>query len=146
MIDIRKAMRLLDTMYVTANEGIKQSVDKIVTLARLDDPLPFGAEAGPFETMLNEFEPIKWNWTQVKASADKFERFLSSPHNEWQFTNWLTGYITSLPLLSSMENRIKTLEQQLQETQAKVAILTTTVSILTNNQDKDESKPNSNTE
>ena len=137
MIDIRKAMRLLDTMYVTANEGIKQSVEKLTTLAQLDPP-PFGAEAGPFESMLNEFEPIKWNWNQVKSSAEKFERFLSSPHNEWQFTSWLTTYVVNIPLITEMDNRIKSLEQRLQETQAKVAILTT--------KDKDESKSNSNTE
>ena len=112
MIDIRKAMRLLDTMYVTANESIKQSVDKIVTLAQLDPP-PFGSNPGPFEQLLNDFENIKWQFGGIKTSTDKFERFLNAPYNEFQFTNWLNNYVTSLPMLVTMTNRITNLEIEL---------------------------------
>lgn len=111
MIDIRKAMRLLDTMYVTANESIKQSVDKIVTLAQLDQPT--SGTLGPFEQMLNDFEGIKWQFNGVKSSTDKFERFLNAPYNEFQFTNWLNSYVINLPFLISMNTRITNLETEL---------------------------------
>ena len=118
MIDIRKAMRLLDTMYVTANESIKTSVDKIVTLAQLDPP--FGNPTGPFEQLLNDFEGIKWQFNVVKSSTDKFERFINAPYNEFQFTNWLNSYVTSLPLLGSMNTRITELELKLAQLQTEL--------------------------
>ena len=127
MIDIRKAMRLLDTMYVTANESIKQSVDKIVTLAQLDSPS--GNIPGPFEQMLNDFEGIKWQFNGVKSSADKFERFINAPYNEFQFTNWLTSYISSLPVLVTMNTKITNLEIELAQTKLE----------LTSIKEKDES-------
>jgi len=111
MIDIRKAMRLLDTMYVSANESIKNSVDKIVTLAQLDPPV--GARTGPFEQLLNDFEGIKWQFSGIKSSTDKFERFINAPHNEFQFTNWLNSYVTSLPMLVAMNTKITNLEIEL---------------------------------
>lgn len=112
MIDIRKAMRLLDTMYVSANESIKNSVDKIVTLAQLDQP-SFGSNPGPFEQLLNDFENIKWQFSGIRTSTDKFERFLNAPYNEFQFTNWLNNYVTSLPMLVTMNNKITNLEIEL---------------------------------
>jgi hypothetical protein len=112
MIDIRKAMRLLDTMYVSANESIKNSVDKIVTLAQLD-PSAFGSNPGPFEQLLNDFENIKWQFGGIKTSTDKFEKFINAPYNEFQFTNWLNSYVTSLPMLVTMTNRITNLEIEL---------------------------------
>lgn len=133
MIDIRKAMRLLDTMYVSANESIKNSVDKIVTLAQLDPPV--GSVTGPFEQMLNDFEGIKWQFNGVKSSTDKFERFLNAPYNEFQFTNWLNSYVTSLPLIVSMNTRITDLELKLAQTQSGLTAL----------KEKDESELNSNT-
>ena len=111
MIDIRKAMRLLDTMYVSANESIKNSVDKIVTLAQLDPT--GGSNPGPFEQLLNDFETIKWQFGGIKTSTDKFERFLNSPYNEFQFTAWLNSYVTSLPMLVAMNNKITNLEIEL---------------------------------
>jgi hypothetical protein len=121
MIDIRKAMRLLDTMYVTANESIKQSVDKIVTLAQLDPPV--GARTGPFEQMLNDFEGIKWQFNGVKSSTDKFERFINAPYNESQFTNWLSSYVINLPMLVVMNNRITNLETELAHTKSELLAL-----------------------
>lgn len=112
MIDIRKAMRLLDTMYVSANESIKNSVDKIVTLAQLD-PSAVGYNPGPFEQLLNDFETIKWQFSGIRTSTDKFERFLNSPYNEFQFTNWLNSYVTTLPMLVTMNNKITNLEIEL---------------------------------
>ena len=120
MIDIRKAMRLLDTMYVSANESIKNSVDKIVTLAQLD-PSAFGSNPGPFEQLLNDFENIKWQFGGIKTSTDKFERFISAPYNEFQFTNWLNSYVTSLPMLVTMNNKITDLELKLAQTQSELA-------------------------
>ena len=120
MIDIRKAMRLLDTMYVSANESIKNSVDKIVTLAQLDQP-SFSSNPGPFEQLLNDFENIKWQFGGIKTSTDKFERFLTAPYNEFQFTAWLNNYVTSLPLLVAMNNRITELELKLAQTQLELA-------------------------
>ena len=119
MIDIRKAMRLLDTMYVTANESIKQSVDKIVTLAQLDPPA--STTLGPFEQLLNDFEGIKWQFSGIKTSADKFERFINAPYNEFQFTNWLNSYVTSLPMLVAMNTKITNLELKLAQTQLELA-------------------------
>ena len=112
MIDIRKAMRLLDTMYVSANESIKNSVDKIVTLAQLD-PSAVSSNLGPFEQLLNDFENIKWQFGGIKTSTDKFEKFINAPYNEFQFTNWLNSYVTSLPMLVTMTNRITNLEIEL---------------------------------
>ena len=120
MIDIRKAMRLLDTMYVSANESIKNSVDKIVTLAQLD-PSAVSSNPGPFEQLLNDFENIKWQFGGIKTSTDKFERFLTAPYNEFQFTAWLNNYVTSLPLLVAMNNRITELELKLAQTQLELA-------------------------
>jgi hypothetical protein len=111
MIDIRKAMRLLDTMYVSANDSIKNSVDKIVTLAQLD--LPVGSNPGPFEQLLNDFETIKWQFGGIKTSTDKFEKFINAPYNEFQFTNWLNSHVTSLPMLVTMNNKITNLEIEL---------------------------------
>ena len=138
MIDIRKAMRLLDTMYVSANESIKNSVDKIVTLAQLDPPT--SSAPGPFEQMLNDFEGIKWQFNGVKSSTDKFERFLNAPYNEFQFTNWLNSYVINLPLLVSMNNRITELESKLAQTQLQLAALNVTPT-----KEKHESELNSNT-
>ena len=121
MIDIRKAMRLLDTMYVTANESIKQSVDKIVTLAQLDPPV--GARTGPFEQLLNDVENIKWQFNGTKVSAEKFERFLNAPYNEFQFTNWLNSYVTSLPMLVAMNTKITNLETELARTKSELLAL-----------------------
>lgn len=123
MIDIRKAMKLLDTMYVTANESIKQSVDKIVTLSQLDQP-PFGTAPGPFEQMLNDFEGIKWQFNGVKSSTDKFERFINAPYNESQFTNWLNSYVSNLPMLVAMNTRIIDLETKLNQLQLELTALT----------------------
>ena len=121
MIDIRKAMQLLDTMYVTANESIKQSVEKIVTLAQLDPP--FGTAPGPFEQLLNDFEGIKWQFNGIKTSADKFERFLNAPYNEFQFTNWLNSYVTSLPMFVTMNTKITNLEIELASTKSELLAL-----------------------
>ena len=123
MIDIRKAMRLLDTMYVSANESIKNSVDKIVTLAQLA-PSAVGSNPGPFEQLLNDFETIKWQFSGIKTSTDKFERFLNSPYNEFQFTNWLNSYVTTLPMLVTMNNKITNLELKLNQLQLELTALT----------------------
>jgi hypothetical protein len=122
MIDIRKAMRLLDTMYVSANESIKNSVDKIVTLAQLD-PSAVSSNPGPFEQLLNDFENIKWQFSGIRTSADKFERFLNAPYNEFQFTNWLNNYVTTLPMFVTMNTKITNLEIELAYTKSELLAL-----------------------
>ena len=122
MIDIRKAMRLLDTMYVSANESIKNSVDKIVTLAQLD-PSAVSSNLGPFEQLLNDFENIKWQFSGIRTSADKFERFLNAPYNEFQFTNWLNNYVTTLPMFVTMNTKITNLEIELAYTKSELLAL-----------------------
>jgi hypothetical protein len=122
MIDIRKAMKLLDTMYVTANESIKQSVDKIVTLAQLD-PSAVSSNPGPFEQLLNDFETIKWQFSGIRTSADKFERFINAPYHEFQFTTWLDSYVTNLPMVVTMNTRITDLETKLNQLQLKLTAL-----------------------
>jgi hypothetical protein len=47
MIDIRKALKLLDIIHVNENESVKASVDKLTMLAQLDSPA--WSPPGPFE-------------------------------------------------------------------------------------------------
>lgn len=134
MIDIRKALKLLDIVYVNENESVKSSLDKVTMLAQLDAPV--WSPPGPFEQFYNDYEYMKHHVQGLESRLNTLEGYNRDPHTNYNYNSYVTGYINTSYQLTGMSTKITALETKLQE------LLAT----LNPKQEEDESELNSDAE
>jgi hypothetical protein len=138
MIDIRKALKLLDVVYVNQNESVKSSLDKVTMLAQLD--MPSYAMPGPFEQFYVDYESMKWHVSRLESRLQTLEGYIQYPYSNHNLNVHMVNYVTASPQFVSAANRITDVETNLQVTKTLLS------NLLTPKQEEDESELNSNAE
>jgi predicted nucleic acid-binding Zn-ribbon protein len=133
--DFRKALKLLDVIYTSDNDSIRESYNKIAVLASLDQTT--GA-FGPFESFYNDFQNIKWQIDEVRSKIYTLEQFQRNPATNYIYNTWLNNQIDARSTNNVTEHYL------VKELQNKITVLENEIKKLT--QEKDEQEPNSNTE
>lgn len=103
MDHIRRALKLLDVIYTTDNEGLKQSFEKLQTMAQLDDRT---GEVGPFEQLYTNFEQLTWEVQVLKGDVFTLKQGKENPwgdhnYNSW-LKQWLDSALTSSPFINNL--------------------------------------------
>jgi len=122
MMDIRKALKLLDIIYVNENDSIKSSVDKLTMLAQLD--MPSYAMPGPFEQFYVDYEYMKQRVQGLESRLTTLEDYNRNPYTNYTVNSHIVGHVTASPQFVSAFNRITQLETKLQEVTTLLATLT----------------------
>lgn len=132
--DLRKALKLLDVIYTSDNDSIRESYEKLALLASLDQ----GGAIGPFETLHNDFQSMKWQVEDTKSKIFTLEQYQYNPTSNYSYNTWLfsqieakiTTKVSEHYAVRALQDRITVLEHELKK--------------LT--QEKDEQELNSDTE
>jgi hypothetical protein len=122
MIDIRKALKLLDVVYVNQNESVKSSLDKVTMLAQVDAPV--WTPPGPFEQFYIDYEYIKQRVQGLESRLNTLEGYNRDPYTNHSYNSYIASYVTTSPQFTGMSTKITDLETKLQEATTLLATLT----------------------
>jgi hypothetical protein len=136
MIDIRKALKLLDIIYVNENESVKSSLDKVTMLAQLDAPL--WSPPGPFEQFYIDYEYMKQRVQGLESRVNTLEGYNRDPYTNHTYNSYIANYVATSPQFTGISTKTALLETKLQE-------INTLLATLTPQQEEDESELNSDT-
>ena len=118
MIDIKKALKLLDIIYVNQNESVKLAFDKVAMLAQLDAPTT--SIPGPFEQFYNDVDyATRVKLYDIENRLKVLEGYNQSPYTNHLLNSHMVNYVSASPQVAGefriVHDKFKIVDHKLAE-------------------------------